>query len=60
MFRSLFASLAVTLLSAQAPAQLEVGQPFPTTSFADAETGELSSVAEYRGRPLLLHLYASW
>jgi len=60
MLRQLLSWIGMTVLSSQAPAQLELGQPFPLTAFADAETGKLSSVADFRGKPLLLHLYASW
>lgn len=60
MLRSLLLTVAVAFGSTSASAQLSVGEPFPTTAFADAETGELRSVSDFRGKPLLLHLYASW
>lgn len=41
-------------------AQVEVGRPLPVTRFPDARDGSLRDLAEFRGKPLLLHVYASW
>lgn len=47
------------------PLQQEVprlgkGDAFPTMWFPDATTGKPRSVQEFRGKPLLVHVYASW
>lgn len=61
MLRTLLLATAVMAIGSPiASAQLAVGEPFPNTAFADAETGKLRSVADFRGKPLLLHVYASW
>jgi hypothetical protein len=56
-------ALACSLLLSTAPAwgqQLKAGAPFPSTWFADAATGAPRNLEEFRGKPLLLHIYASW
>ena len=60
MLRALLTTLALTLVAPPAAAQLEVGELFPVISLPHAASGELGSVTDYRGKPLLLHLYASW
>jgi len=52
--------LACGLLSPSAQAQWKVGERFPVISLPAAEDASFRSVADYRGRPLLLHIYASW
>jgi len=39
---------------------LEVGQFFPVRRFPALEDGSPRSVADYRGRRLLLQVFASW
>ena len=59
----LAAAAAVTGPSAAAePLQqgLAVGEAFPTLAFASLEDGSTRSLADYRGRKLLLHVFASW
>jgi len=46
-----------SVLSAQG---LEVGKRFPEIRFPLLEGGGLSSVAAFRGRKLVLHIWASW
>jgi hypothetical protein len=47
---------------AQGPdaAKLEVGQMFPTTVFPSLDGGHPRSVADFRGKKLILHIWASW
>ncbi len=39
---------------------LETGQPFPAIVLPALEGGRPASVADYRGRRLVLHVFASW
>jgi hypothetical protein len=46
---------------AETPEQgLEVGQLFPLVAFPALEDGSPRSVADFRGRRLLLQVFASW
>ena len=57
--RSVF--LASILCAAGAgAADLRVGQPFPDIHFPTLSGGKLRSVASFRGRKLVLHVFASW
>ena len=61
--------LAIALVLSAAPAigagkpfpQLGVGKPFPVLDLPLATTPERSaSIMDFRGRKLMLHLFASW
>ena len=39
---------------------IQVGEAFPSLVLPSLETGEPASVADYRGRKLVLHVWASW
>ena len=41
-------------------ASLKVGEPFPVIALPSAKDGQPMSVNDFRGRKLLLHLFASW
>lgn len=58
-----FASTAWTPhpVDAQMPAHpFEVGTPFPTVSLPSLEDGRPASIADYRGKKVILHVFASW
>ncbi len=38
----------------------EVGQPFPAIALPALEDGRPGSLADFRGKKLLLHVFASW
>ena len=38
----------------------EVDQPFPAIAFPTLEDGRPASLADFRGKKLLLHVFASW
>jgi hypothetical protein len=40
--------------------EFRVGQLFPTTAFPSLEDGRSRSVADFRGKKLILHIFASW
>ena len=44
-------------LAAQA---IEVGEPFPLVHLPRLDGGQPGSVADYRGKKLVLHVFASW
>lgn len=50
----------VCVFTAPAAAQWKPGQSFPEIDFPTADGSALHSVAAYQGKPLLLHIYASW
>ncbi len=37
-----------------------IGRPFPGLTFPSAEDGRPMSLAQFRGRKVLLHVFASW
>lgn len=43
-----------------APPRIEVGQPFPEIVLPSLEDGAPMSIADFRGRKVLLHVFASW
>ena len=47
-------------LSPSTAAALEVGQPFPDLVLPALEDGRPTSLADFRGRKLVLHVFASW
>ncbi len=58
-----FAAAAALPAAAQGlpPTGFEVGERFPVDlSLTDAESGRPSSLAAYRGKKVLLIVYASW
>ena len=62
-FRSL-AGLALGLIVCAAPATatppLEVGQPFPDLVLPALADGQPLSIADYRGKKVVLLVFASW
>ena len=40
--------------------KLEVGQRFPDVSFGRLEGGAATSLKAYRGKKVVLHVFASW
>lgn len=65
-------SIAVSTLAAAIPAKsfaqalgtsdnrFEVGRPFPELTLPSLEDGRPRSISEFRGRKLILHIFASW
>ena len=57
----LLALLAAVPASAADPPVIEVGKPFPILALPLAgDPGTHRSLEDYRGRKLVLHLFASW
>jgi hypothetical protein len=57
----LAATTVVTPSGAQAQGiGFEMGQPFPTLSFPALEDGRPRSIADFRGKRVILHVFASW
>ncbi len=40
--------------------RIEIDKPFPDIKLPRLDGGELASLDEYRGRKVLLHVFASW
>lgn len=38
----------------------EVGEPFPAVALPALEGGTPSSIADFRGKKVILHVFASW
>ena len=61
---TLFGVSLITLAPAQAQrlpdTGFTVGEPFPTVAFPSLEDGRSLSIADFRGKKLLLHVFASW
>lgn len=60
--KTLLAILAIVApLATAAPPSLDPGQPFPVLSLPlCGNEEERDSIMKYRGRKLMLHLFASW
>ena len=41
-------------------ARFEVGKPFPELTLPSLEDGTRTSIADFRGKKVLLHVFASW
>ena len=54
--------LAIVLISTPAASatELEVGKPFPNLVLPSLDDGSASSVSDFRGQKLILHIWASW
>ena len=57
--------VAVATLPPEAPAQrldprFDVGDRFPEIVFPSLDDGTPTSIADFRGKKLLLHVFASW
>lgn len=42
------------------PTPFEVGRPFPDILLPAADGGEPQAISRFRGRKVLLHVFASW
>ena len=51
---------ALATNSADAAIVLEEGKPFPELLLPSIEDGRPTSVARFRGKPLILQVFASW
>lgn len=40
--------------------ELKVGHPFPEIALPSLEDSRPSSIAQFRGQKLILHIFASW
>lgn len=59
----LAAVLAILVMPTAAPAasaQFEVGQPFPQIVLPSLEDGRPTSLSQFRGKKIILHIFASW
>ena len=42
------------------PSPFQEGQVFPTLGFPSLQDGRLTSIADFRGKKIILHVFASW
>jgi hypothetical protein len=56
----IFWVLLVTVMEAGKLMAFEVGQPFPLILLPSLKDGNPMSVADFRGKKLVLHIWASW
>lgn len=42
------------------PTGFDPGRAFPTTAFPSLEDGTPMSIADFRGKRVILHVFASW
>ena len=54
------ASIALGSSASGQSTQFEVGQPFPNIALPSLEEGRPTSIADFRGKKLILHVFASW
>lgn len=47
-------------MDAPSDVAIKVGQPFPNLVLPSLEDGRPSSLVQYRGKKVLLHVFASW
>jgi hypothetical protein len=52
-------ALGVTTARAEPPV-IEVGRPFPAIAFPSIDGGKRMSIADFAGRKVILHIFASW
>jgi hypothetical protein len=43
-----------------APAEIAIGKPFPAILLPDAQDGRPRSIVNFRGKKIVLHVFASW
>ncbi len=67
MVREMFPALAILALAsmpwgtpAEASAELKEGQAFPTLVLPSLDGGKALSIADFHGRKIALHVFASW
>ncbi|MCH9001116.1 MAG: hypothetical protein IIC02_00960 [Planctomycetes bacterium] len=57
---AIIVSATVFTQSAVAQSRIEAGQPFPELVLPALKDGSPASIAMYRGKKVVLHIFASW
>ena len=52
--------VSVTGASAELATQTEVDKPFPNIALPSMENGSPISIEQFRGKKIILHVFASW
>ncbi len=47
-------------LGARDASQFKIGEPFPNIVLPSLENGQPASMTQFRGKKLILHIFASW
>ena len=59
-FAAMTLAWALAATPASASAELKEGQAFPALVLPSLDGGEALSIADFRGRKIALHVFASW
>jgi len=60
MITAAMAFAAFAQRDVRSPGPFEVGRPVPSFALPDSADGRPRSLAEFRGRKVILHVFASW
>ncbi len=52
--------MTVCVMAQSAPTGFQVGEPFPDMLLPSLADGQPRSLADFRGRKVVLHVFASW
>ena len=53
-------TIAPPALAQRGLGEIKIGQPFPDLTFRSMEDGSPMSVADFRGKKVVLQIFASW
>ena len=57
---SLLQAFLLTPLNGRSAPQIEEGKLFPNLVLPDLESGQPTSIQDFHGRKIVLHIFASW
>jgi hypothetical protein len=57
---SAIVSLSLLAMATSSLMALEIGEPFPIVLLPSLEDGSPMSITEFRGKKLVLHIWAAW
>ncbi|MCH7871931.1 MAG: hypothetical protein IID33_09555 [Planctomycetes bacterium] len=53
-------AMAQPALAQRGLGEIKIGQPFPDLTFRSMEDGSPMSIADFRGKKVVLQIFASW
>ena len=53
-------AMAQTAFGQRGLGEIKIGQPFPNLTFRSMEDGSPMSIADFRGKKVVLQVFASW
>ena len=60
IFIGILAILVVPNVSPQSATQFKIGEPFPQIVLPSLKDGHPVSLSQFRGKKIILHIFASW